>query len=488
MKFSYTARILGFLLILFSTAQVLPIGIALIYNEFSEIIGFVYAFLISITSGLTLFFLSNNTKKELKTRDGFIITVFFWTVLAGFGSLPFYFADYANNSYIDSLFESISGLTTTGATVFSNLDEMPKAILFYRQFLQWLGGMGIIVLAVAVLPLLGVGGMQLYKAETPGPLKNAKLTPRITETAKALWYVYLTITVACSILYYLAGMTLFDAICHAFSTISIGGFSTHDQSFAYFNSFYTEWVAMIFMLIAGINFALHFTSWSKSKINRLYIKHYFRDSEVKLYFLIILGIFIASSIVLLNNLDQNTLLTLQQSAFQSISIATTTGFLTSGYSNWPTFVPIMLLTAAFVGACAGSTGGGIKVIRALILFKQGIGELTKLIHPNAVLSINLGNKSLSTKVAASVTGFFSVYVVVFIIILMALLNQGNDLITSFSAVGATLNNLGPGLGSVSINYQEITFISKIWLCLAMLLGRLEIFTLLVVFTPRFWQN
>ncbi|MDG2061824.1 MAG: TrkH family potassium uptake protein [SAR86 cluster bacterium] len=488
MRLTYTSRILGFLLILFSFTQLIPIGVAFLYNEILEIRGFAYAFCISILSGILLFFLSNNKKENLKTRDGFIITAFFWTVLALFGSFPFYFAHFNDFSFVDSLFESISGLTTTGATVFIGLDEMPKSILFYRQFLQWLGGMGIIVLAVAVLPLLGIGGMQLYKAETPGPLKDSKLTPRITETAKALWYVYLSMTIACGVLYYYTGMSAFDSICHSFSTLSIGGFSTHDESFAFFSHYSTQWVAMLFMLIAGMNFALHFTAWSKTKLNRIYLGHYLADSEVKLYFLIILSIFIASALVLHLNFDQNVSKTFQEAAFQSISIATTTGFLTTEYSKWPTFVPIMLLTAAFVGACAGSTGGGIKVIRALILFKQGTGEIIKLIHPNAILSIKLGNKPLSTKIAASVWGFFSLYVVVFIVIFMALLNQGNDFITSFSAVGATLNNLGPGLGNVSENYADITLISKLWLCLAMLLGRLEIFTLLVILSPSFWRK
>jgi len=488
MKLPYTVRILGFLLIMFSSSQFLPILVAYYYSETLEIAGFIYAFLISIISGLILFLISKNNPEELRTRDGFIITVFFWTVLAIFGSLPFYLAEFKSISYIDSLFESISGLTTTGATVFIGLDEMPKSILFYRHFLQWLGGMGIIVLAVAVLPLLGVGGMQLYKAETPGPLKNSKLTPRITETARALWYVYLTMTIICGVLYSVSGMSNFDAICHAFSTISIGGFSTHDNSFAYFDSYYTQWVAIIFMIIAGINFAHHFTTWSKSSIKRLYLMHYLKDSEIKLYFLIILCVFLASCIALFLDGKSNLLITMQESLFQTVSIATTTGFLTVNYSNWPTFVPILLLTAAFVGACAGSTGGGIKVVRALILFKQGTGELKKLIHPNAIFSIKLANKPLSSKVAASVWGFFSLYVFVFIIIFMALLNQGNDFITSFSAVGATLNNLGPGLGGVSDSYSNISSVSKAWLCLSMLLGRLEIFTLLVVFTPSFWRN
>ena len=429
-----------------------------------------------------MFFLAADKSGELRTKDGFIITIFFWTVLGFFGSLPFYLANLEGVTYIDSLFESISGLTTTGATVFVGLDDMPRSLLFYRQLLQWLGGMGIIVLAVAVLPLLGVGGMQLYKAETPGPLKDSKLTPRITETAKALWFVYVSMTISCAILYRYFGMSWFDAVGHAFSTISIGGFSTHDANFAFFDNSSLRWTAIIFMVISGINFALHYLAWTKKRL-----LHYFYDSEVKLYLSLLITTALITYLTLLfsDNIYDEMFV---DSIFQAVSIGTTTGFLTSNYSNWPLFVPIMLLIAAFIGACAGSTGGGIKVIRALILIRQGSSEITKLIHPNAIVTIKFGKKSLDPRVSESVWGFFAVYVATFLIILMFLLSQNNDFLTAFSAVGATLNNLGPGLGAVSENYKDITDGSKIALCISMLLGRLEIFTLLLLFTPAFWRN
>ena len=482
MKFPYTTRILGTLLMLFSFAQIFPGFLAYFFEERDFVYNFVVTGFVTFLIGCFLFFLASEKNGDLRTKDGFIITIFFWTVLGFFGSIPFYLAELEGVSYIDSLFESISGLTTTGATVLVGLDDMPKSLLFYRQLLQWLGGMGIIVLAVAVLPLLGVGGMQLYKAETPGPLKDSKLTPRITETAKALWFVYLSMTISCSVLYKYFGMSWFDAVCHAFSTISIGGFSTHDDSFAFFANSGLRWTAIIFMVISGINFALHYLAWTKKRLF-----HYFYDSEVKLYLSLLTSTALITYLTLYfseNIYDEMVV----DSVFQAVSIGTTTGFLTSNYSNWPLFVPIMLLIAAFIGACAGSTGGGIKVIRALILIRQGSSEITKLIHPNAVVTIKFGRKSLDPRVSESVWGFFAVYVATFLIILMFLLSQSNDFLTAFSAVGATLNNLGPGLGAVSENYKEITDGSKLALCIAMLLGRLEIFTLLLLFTPAFWRN
>ena len=359
---------------------------------------------------------------------------------------------------------------------------MPRSLLFYRHLLQWLGGMGIIVLAVAVLPLLGVGGMQLYKAETPGPLKDSKLTPRITQTAKALWFIYVLMTISCSFLYKYFGMGWFDAICHAFSTISIGGFSTHDENFAYFENSSLRWTAIVFMVISGVNFALHYLAWTKKRLF-----HYFYDSEVKLYLSLLASTAFITYLTLYfsNNIYDEIIV---DSVFQAVSIGTTSGFLTSNYSSWPLFVPIMLLIAAFIGACAGSTGGGIKVIRALILIRQGSSEITKLIHPNAVVTIKFGKKSLDPRVSESVWGFFAVYVATFLIILMFLLSQNIDFLSAFSAVGATLNNLGPGLGIVAENYKDISDGSKLALCMAMLLGRLEIFTLLLIFTPAFWRN
>ena len=467
---------------LFSFAQLFPGFLAYFFEEREFVYNFIVTGFVTFLIGCFLFFLASEKNGDLRTKDGFIITIFFWTVLGFFGSIPFYLAELEGVSYIDSLFESISGLTTTGATVLVGLDDMPRSLLFYRQLLQWLGGMGIIVLAVAVLPLLGVGGMQLYKAETPGPLKDSKLTPRITETAKALWFVYLSMTISCSILYQYFGMSWFDAVCHAFSTISIGGFSTHDDSFAFFNNSGLRWTAIIFMVISGINFALHYLAWTKKRLF-----HYFYDSEVKLYLSLLTSTALITYLTLYfsENIYDEMIV---DSVFQAVSIGTTTGFLTSNYSNWPLFVPIMLLIAAFIGACAGSTGGGIKVIRALILIRQGSSEITKLIHPNAVVTIKFGKKSLDPRVSESVWGFFAVYVATFLMILMFLLSQSNDFLTAFSAVGATLNNLGPGLGAVSENYKDLTDLSKLSLCIAMLLGRLEIFTLLLLFTPAFWRN
>ena len=467
---------------LFSFAQLFPGFLAYFFEEREFVYNFIVTGFITFLIGCFLFFLASEKNGDLRTKDGFIITIFFWTVLGFFGSIPFYLAELEGLSYIDALFESISGLTTTGATVLVGLDDMPRSLLFYRQLLQWLGGMGIIVLAVAVLPLLGVGGMQLYKAETPGPLKDSKLTPRITETAKALWFVYLSMTISCSILYKYFGMSWFDAVCHAFSTISIGGFSTHDDSFSFFNNSGLRWTAIIFMVISGINFALHYLAWTKKRLF-----HYFYDSEVKLYLSLLTSTALITYLTLYfsENIYDEMIV---DSVFQAVSIGTTTGFLTSNYSNWPLFVPIMLLIAAFIGACAGSTGGGIKVIRALILIRQGSSEITKLIHPNAVVTIKFGKKSLDPRVSESVWGFFAVYVATFLMILMFLLSQSNDFLTAFSAVGATLNNLGPGLGAVSENYKDITDLSKLALCISMLLGRLEIFTLLLLFTPAFWRN
>ena len=482
MKFPFTTRILGTLLMIFSFAQIFPGFLAYFFEEQDNVYSFISAGFVTFLIGCFLFFLSSEKNGDLRTKDGFIITIFFWTVLGFFGSIPFYLTNLEGVSYIDSLFESISGLTTTGATVLVGLDEMPRSLLFYRQLLQWLGGMGIIVLAVAVLPLLGVGGMQLYKAETPGPLKDSKLTPRITETAQALWFVYVLMTISCSFLYKFYGMSWFDAVCHAFSTISIGGFSTHDDNFAFFENSSLRWTAIIFMVISGVNFALHYLAWTKKRLF-----HYFYDSEVKLYLSLLATTAIITYLTLYfsNNIYDEMIV---DSVFQAVSIGTTTGFLTSNYSNWPLFVPIMLLIAAFIGACAGSTGGGIKVIRALILIRQGSSEITKLIHPNAVVTIKFGRKSLDPRVSESVWGFFAVYVATFLILLMFLLSQSNDFLTAFSAVGATLNNLGPGLGAVSENYKDITDGSKLALCAAMLLGRLEIFTLLLLFTPAFWRN
>ncbi|MBN4078639.1 potassium transporter, partial [Gammaproteobacteria bacterium AH-315-C21] len=383
-----------------------------------------------------------------------------------------------------ALFEAMSGLTTTGATVIVGIDHLPKALLFYRQELQWLGGMGIIVLAVAILPMFGIGGMQLYRAETPGPIKDNKLTPRITETAKALWYIYLGLTVACAVAYWAFGMSVFDAICHSFSTIAIGGFSTHDASIGYFNSFAIEGVAIVFMLLAGINFALHFVA-----VRSMSVTAYWADAEFRAYISVLFIVaVIACTYLYFNHTFDSAGDVIHHGIFQVVSIGTTAGFTTADYHTWPGFLPALLLLLSFVGGCAGSTGGGMKVIRVLLLIKQGSREILRLIHPNAEIPVKVGGVSLSPRVIGSVWGFFALYVLSFCFMSLLLAATGLDLVSAFSAVAACMNNLGPGLGEVGSNYASVSPVGKGILCFAMLLGRLEIFTLLVLLTPAFWRG
>ena len=476
-------RVLGILLAWFSVTMLPPIFIDMLYKE-EATAPFLLAFTTTLIIGLIMWYPVRKFRDDLRLRDGFLIVVLFWTVLGGFGALPLLFSQSLTLGLTDAVFESISGLTTTGATIITNLDELPKSILFYRQILQWIGGMGVIVLALAILPMLGVGGMQLYRAETSGLAKDTKLTPRIKETAKALWYIYLSLTVACALGYWVAGMSVFDAVSHSFSTVAIGGFSTHSESIGYFHSASIEAVAIIFMLLSGINFGLHFITWKSQSL-----RHYLKDAEFRTYlFVIILITLIAAVFLRVNEVYLNLDDAFAKAIFHTVSIATTTGFTTSHYYFWPTFLPLLLLLASFIGGCTGSTGGGIKVIRVLLLAKQGLREMLRLIHPNAKIAVKIGSKAVDNRVIDAVWGFFSAYVAVFIVMLLLLMVSGLDQVTAFSAVTATLNNLGPGLGEVGENYTNINSFSKWVLCLGMLLGRLEIFTLLVILTPAFWRR
>jgi len=476
-------RILGILLMVFSVTMLPPLLVSWIYSDGASA-AFFDGFALTLSMGVLFWGPVRNQKKELRLRDGFMVVIMFWTVLGLTGSLPFVLAENPQMSITDSIFESISGLTTTGATVIVGLDALPQSVLYYRQQLQWLGGMGIIVLAVAVLPMLGIGGMQLYRAETPGPMKDTKLTPRITETAKALWYIYLGLTVTCSLGYWAAGMSLFDAICHAFSTVAIGGFSTHDASMGYFDSRLIEMIAVVFMLLAGVNFALHFIA-----LRQRNLLVYFGDSEFRYY---LTNMAVITVVVILTLYSSGTYKTWDQSiiqgVFQTVSIGTTAGFTTADYSAWPAFISILLLFSSFVGGCAGSTGGGIKVIRYVLLIKQGVREIFRLIHPSAETPIRLGGKTISPRVVEAVWGYFSLYVASFILMYLALMLTGLDVTTAFSAVAASINNLGPGLGEVGLNYASLSDPAKLILCFAMVLGRLEIFTLLVVLSPAYWSK
>ena len=474
-------RIVGLLLMLFSTSMLTPIIVGTVYSD-STWQSFLFSFAITIIIGFIAWYPVKENKNELKLRDGFMVVALFWIVLGSFGAIPFFYTNETNMSITDSIFESISGLTTTGATVITGLDYLPKSILYYRQQLQWLGGMGIIVLAVAILPMLGVGGMQLYKAETPGPIKDNKLTPRITETAKALWYVYLSFTIICALSYYLAGMNAFDALSHSFSTVAIGGFSTHDTSIGYFDNNSIEIIAIIFMFIAGVNFSLHFFAWQNKNFT-----HYLQDHEFRTYFkiILILSIIVIALLYRFDNQNHQNFIT---GLFHAVSIATTTGFTTSDFATWPGALPILLILASFIGGSAGSTAGGIKVIRILLIYKQAVREIKRLVHPNAEIPVKVGREPVSNRVVDAVWGFFSIYLIVFAFMLLAMMITGLDHTTAFSAVAATINNLGPGLGEISSGFSYIPEGAK-WIAIAgMLLGRLEIFTLLVLITPTFWRH
>ena len=476
MNFKSILKLFSILVLFFSISYVFPIVVSIIFND-GAINLFLYTLIGVSLIGLTGFYITRNVNNELSQKDGFVIIVMFWVVLCFAGSIPFYLS---GMTFIDSIFESMSGITTTGATVVSNLDNLPESLLFYRQLLQWMGGMGLIVLAIAVMPLLGIGGGQIYKTEIPGAMGEQRLTPRIKETAQVLWLIYFGLTVICGVFYYIGGMNSFDAVSHAMSTVAIGGFSTHNESIGYFNSLSIEIVCIIFMLLSAFSFTLHyFAIFKKKPLKYLY------DPELRFFISILIIIFILGVIV--SNLSMQGP-SIREIAFHSVSMLTTTGFSISNTSNWPFSLSFLLLIGAFIGACAGSVGGGVKSWRVLIMINHAYKNIMTIIHPNSVMTLKIGTKSVDDGVATSVWGFFSIYVISFILLLLFVLMSGLDFESAFSAVGACLNNLGPGLGIVSENYSDISSSTKGILAFAMLLGRLEIFTLLVILTPMFWSK
>jgi len=442
-------QITGILLLINSVTLLPPIFISLV-NHDGITNAFTWAWVTSLGLGL-LFWLPVSRKKiDIRFRDGFYIVAIFWVVLAIISAMPFAISRTPGLSITDSVFEAVSGITTTGATALTGLDHLPVSFLYFRQQLQWLGGMGIIVLAVAIMPMLGVGGMQIYRSETPGSSKDNKLTPRITQTAKSLWYIYLGLTIACAVSYKLAGMNTLDAIGHAYSTISTGGFSTHDLNMGFFHSQKIFLVAEVFMIISGVNFALHFIALRNRSVSV-----YVRDGEFRTYMVFLIAI---SSIIFIslfyNSSYPDLQTTVGHSLFQAVSIITTTGYTTSGFSWWPMFLPFMIIAVSFVGACAGSTAGGMKVIRLLLLYKQGIREIHRLIHPAAEIPIKVSGSAMDDKVVGAVWGFFSLYIFGFCVLSLAMMAAGSDIVTSFSATAACLNNLGPGLGDAAHSYQR----------------------------------
>ena len=476
-------HVLSLVILIFGLTMLVPLAVSWGLRDGAER-AFDEAILLTLAVGALLGYVTRKSKRDLRIRDGFLMVALVWTVLPAFAAVPLIVQ--LDLSFTDAYFETVSGLTTTGATILTGLDDLPVSINFWRTQLVWLGGMGLIVLAVAVLPLLGIGGRQMFKAETPGPMKDSKMTPRIAETAKGLWGVYAGFSLCCLLAYHWAGMPWLDAIMHTFSTMGLGGFSSHDASFGYFNSVAIESVAIVFMLIAGMNFATHFIALSGRSL-----RAYRVDPEAGWYLAVTLGSVVGIAIFLMaHQVYPDAGEAFRRAAFNVISIATTTGFATVDYALWPMFAPLWMLFLCSFATSAGSTGGGIKMIRAILLYKQVNREMVRAIHPNAVYQVRIGSESVPVNILFAVLAFGFVYVACIVSMTLLLSLTGLDIITAFSAVVASINNTGPGLGQVG---PSTTFTSlndfQTWVCtFAMLLGRLEIFTLLVLLTPAFWRK
>lgn len=478
-------NVLGSLLALFAAYYLLPLGTALLYGETAQLHAFAIPAGVTLVTGLALMAATRRWRAELKPRDGYLLVSLSWLILTAAAAAPFMIgAPHLNAA--DAYFEAMSGLSTTGSTVISGLDYLPHSVNLWRHALHWLGGMGIIVLAVAVLPLLGVGGMQMYRAETPGSVKDTKLTPRITETAKALWLVYASLTAVCAFALWGVGMGPFDAICHAFSVMALGGFSSYDASIAHFHSPAIEFVLMIFMLMAAVNFATHFVAFRRGDLNA-----YRRDPEAR-WVMVLLAISVVIVAIVVGQADVygSWLSTLRHAAFTTISVATTTGFVTEDYERWPLFASMWVLFLSCITCSTGSTGSGIKMFRALVLVKQCFREMFLLVHPQAVQPLKVGGKVIASRAVYSVLAFIFIYFMTVLVLTFALLATNMDFVSAFTAVVASVNNAGPGLGLVgpTSNYGVLTDL-QVWICSAgMFLGRIEIFTFLLLFSRTFWRK
>lgn len=476
---------LGLMLVVFSIAYLLPAATALIYGDYILLWDFLLTMLWTFSAGVLMWLVTRRFKGELSIRHGYLLVVAMWTAMPAFGTIPLLMM-IPDLSFTDAYFETMSGMTTTGATVLVGLDNLPPAINVWRHELNWLGGLGIIVLAVAILPLLGIGGRQLFKAETPGPMKDTALTPRIAETARNLWIVYFVITLLCIAALKWAGMNWLDAVCHAFSAMGLGGFSTHDASIGYFNSPLIEFVMIVFMLFAVINFATHFLAWRGRSLGV-----YLRDAEAVASIWLILGSCVGIALFLWwQNVYTDFLTALRHASFNLVSIASSSGYASVDYAQWPIFAPLWMMFLTAIAASSGSTGGGIKMIRTLVLFKQAGREFLKLLHPAAINPMKIGGHVVANNIVFAVLGFIFLYFMSILTLTFALLISGLDFISAFTAILASINNCGPGLGVVgpASNYQGLTDFQT-WVCTAaMLIGRLEIFTVLILFTPAFWKR
>ena len=478
-------RAFSLLLFFFGLTMLVPLGYSLAIDDGAH---FAYdeGIVASCLAAVLFWYPTRRYKQDLKLRDGFLIVVMIWTLLPAFSTIPLMSWYWPKLSFTDAYFEAMSGLTTTGATVLSDLDKLPPSINLWRGQLVWMGGMGLVVLAVAVFPMLGIGGRQMFKAETPGPMKDSKMTPRITQTAKGLWGVYLLFTIACALSLWLAGMTPFDAVMHTFATMGLGGFSSHDSSYGYWNSPLIEGVTVVFMLLAGFNFATHFMALSGRSW-----KPYRGDPEVRWFLAVtLLSVLIIAIYLLEFNVYPTFAEAFRHSLFNTVSIATTTGFASVDYNLWPIWAPLWMLFLSSFATSAGSTGGGIKMMRAILLYKQVYRELLRAIHPNAVVPVKVGGESIPPQILFAVLAFAFAYMCIIAALTLVMTFTGLDIVTAFSAVVASINNTGPGLNQVgpATTFAVLTDLQT-WICtLAMLLGRLEIFSLLVVLTPAFWRR
>ena len=477
-------RILGLVVMLFACCMLVPFAFSLLLGD-AVLFAYYTPVVITLVAGAALWFATRRATGELQIRDGFLLVALVWTTLPAFATLPLLFY-IPGLTFTNAYFEAVSGLTASGGTVLSGLDQLPASINLWRGFMIWLGGMGVIVLAVAILPLLGVGGSQIFKAETPGPMKDTKLTPRIAETAKGLWLVYFALTGLCLLAYRWAGMTWLDALMHSFTTMGLGGFSTHDASFAHWNSPKIEAVAMVFMTISAINFATHFLAWRQRSP-----APYRRDPEATVYILVLAGSVCGIALYLyLFGVYADPWSALRFAAFNVVSIATTTGYANADYNAWPIFAPLWMLFLCSFVCCSGSTGSGMKMIRAQILFKQIFRELLRIIHPRLQRPVKLSGLAIENRIVLAVLAYVFVYVSCIILSTLLLAATGLDVLTAFSAAVASINNTGPGLGQVgpTSNYSVLGEF-QVWVCsFLMLLGRLELMTLLVVMTPAFWRK
>jgi len=477
-------HVLGLMLVVFSVTYLIPLVASLLYDD-GTIFDFLLAMVWTMAIGFLMWLLTRRYKGELSIRHGYLLVVGMWMAMSAVATLPLLLV-ISGLSFTDAYFETMSAMTTTGATVLVGLDYLPPAINIWRCELQWVGGMGIIVLAVAILPLLGIGGRQLFKAETPGPMKDTALTPRIAETARNLWFVYLVITLSCVAALKWAGMDWLDAVCHAFSAMGLGGFSTHDASIGYYNSPLIEFVMVAFMLFAVVNFSTHFLVWRGKSL-----KIYLRDAEA----VASLGLILASCVGIAlflwwQNVYTDFWLSLRYASFNVVSIATSSGYASVDYAQWPMFAPLWMLFLNAIAASSGSTGGGIKMVRTLVLVKQAGREFLRLLHPAAINPMKIGGQVVPNNIVFAVLGFIFLYFMIVVTLTFVLLISGMDFISAFTAILASVNNCGPGLGRVgpASNYAWLTDFQT-WVCTtAMLVGRLEIFTVLILFTPHFWRR